>query len=174
MLGLVLASAPAQAGQSVELTPSIGAMGRHFYFWTLGLSVDFYLTRNLTITPEFFMANKDLSFNVVNDEDMRNYRPTYFLLPGVMLNYHHLGFFGGAGVVYSNEARYDWHYEGGSVPRTVVWEVWWERVWNLKLNIGLKLSKIRITASFLHPFEDIGWFPRAVNKAFAATIGYTF
>ena len=174
IMGLALMAAPAQADQWMEVTPSLGFIVRHTYFWTLGLSVDFYLFRNFSISPEFFMSNKYLSLNVKNDENMTDFRPTYFLQPGVMLNYHQPNILAGAGVVYSNEARYAWQYEGSDMPRTVVWDIVWTRIWNLKLNMGVKFSKIRFMVSFLHPFQDFGWFPRSINRAFSLTLGYTF
>jgi hypothetical protein len=120
------------------------------------------------------VANKKIGFSVSTDEDMDNYDPTYFLQPGVMLNYHHPSFFVGAGVVNSYQARNDWHYEGSDLPRTVVWEVVWSNVWKLKLNAGFKISHIRFTVFFLTNFEDLGWFPTATYNAYGAVIGYTF
>lgn len=175
LLGLVLAVVPVQANQSVQLTPAFGTMWDQLFLWTLGLSVDLYLTKYLTITPEFYMANKEIGFKVSTDEDMGNYDPTYFLQPGVMLNYHHPSFFVGTGVVKSYQARNDWHYEGSNLPRTVVWNVVWSRVrvWKLKLNAGFKISHIRFTVFFLTNFNDLGWFPAAVSNAYGAAIGYT-
>lgn len=174
LLGLLLAVVPVQANKSVQFTPAFGTMWDQSFLWSLSLSVDFYLTKYLTITPEFYMANKEFGFKVSTDEDMGNYDPTYFLQPGVMLNYHHPSFFAGAGVVKSYQARNDSHYEGLSVPRTVVWEVVWRHEWKLKLNAGFKISQIRFTLFFLTNFKDLGWFPTATYNAYGATIGYTF
>ena len=120
------------------------------------------------------MSNKYFSFKVKNDENVTDFRSTYYLQPGVMLNYHQPNMLAGAGIVYSNEARYAWHYEGPGMPRTVVWDIVWTRIWNLKLNMGVKFSNIRFMVSFLHPFQDFGWFPRSINRSFSLTLGYTF
>lgn len=172
LLGLLLAVVPAQANKSVQFTPAVGTMWDQLFLWTLGLSVDFYLTKYLTITPEFFMANKNIGFSMSNDENMGNYDPTYFLQPGVMLNYHHPSFFIGVGVVKSYQARNVWHYEGWPPPRTVVWDVVWSSEWKLKLNAGFKISQIRFTL-FLLSSKDaygLGW----IFSESGATIGYTF
>jgi len=174
ILFVSLSVAPAQADQLVEVTPALGVVWRQTYFWILGISADFYLTRYFSISPEFYLSNKNFSFTPKNDANMANFRPTYFLQPGVMLNYHQPNMLAGAGIVYSNEARYTWHYEGASVPQTVVWEETWQHVWTFKMNIGFKFSKIRLYAAFLHPFQDFGWFPRSINRAFSITLGYTF
>lgn len=154
LLGLVLAVVPVQANKKVQFTLASGIMWDQLFLWTLGLSVDLYLTKYLTITPEFYMANKEIGFKVSTDEDMGNYDPTYFLQPGVMLNYHHPSFFVGAGVVKSYQARS-------------------ADFWKLKLNAGFKISHIRFTVFFLTNFEDLGWFPTATYNAYGAAIGYT-
>lgn len=121
------------------------------------------------------MANKHFSLSPKNDETMYNYRPTYLLQPGLMVIYHQPNMLAGAGVVYSNEARYDWQFAGSNRPPTEVeWETVWRRVWHFKLSMGIKLHKIRITMSFLHPFKDIGWFPRSLDRTFSMVVGYRF
>lgn len=171
---MVIAVMPVQANQSVQFTPALGLMWDQMFLWTLGLSVDLYLVKHLSITPEFFMANKKFGFLVSKEEDMGNFDYTYFLRPGVMINYHHSNFFAGAGVVRSYQARNAWSYEGSNFPPTVVWNVVWSNIWKLKLNVGLKISQIRFTVSFLTEFDDLGWFPTAKSNAYGATIGYAF
>lgn len=174
LLVLVPVFAPSQANKSVQFTPAFGIAWDQLYLWTIGLSVDVYLTKHLTISPEFFMANKKIGFGVSKDEDRENYDFTYFLQPGVMLNYHHPSFFGGVGVVKSYQARNEWHYEGSSLPRRVVWEVGWDNVWKLKINVGYKISNFRLAVFFLSDFSDIGWFPTAVSNSYSALVGYSF
>jgi membrane protease YdiL (CAAX protease family) len=171
---LVIAIMPIQAAQSVQFTPAFGLMWDQLYLWTLGLSVDLYLIKYLSISPEFFMANKKFGFLVSKEEDMGNFDYTYFLQPGVMVNYHHPNFFAGVGVVRSYQARNGWSYEGSDFPPAVVWNVEWSQMWKLKLNAGLKISKIRFTVSFLTEFHDLGYFPTAETNVYGATIGYTF
>jgi hypothetical protein len=172
LLGLLLAVVPVQANKSVQFTPAVGTMWDQLFLWTLGLSVDLYLTKYLTITPEFFMANKNIGFSMRNDENMGRYDPTYFLQPGVMLNYHHPSFFIGVGVVKSHQARNAYHYEGWPPPRTVVWDVVWSSEWKLKLNAGFKISHIRFTVFLLSKkgYYVLPW----ILMVRGATIGYTF
>jgi hypothetical protein len=175
ILSLYLFPSSILAGQGVEITPAIGFTARHFYFWTLGLSVDLYPVSYISITPEFYTSNKHFSLTPKNDENMNNYRPTYLLQPGIMVYYHQPNILAGAGVVYSNEARNEWHYIGSEVPRTeVAWETVWRRAWHFKLSMGMKFKNIRVTMSFLHPFKDIGWFPRSIDRTFSMVLGYTF
>lgn len=170
LLGLVLGFVPVQADQSVQFTPAFGIMWDHDYlfFCSLGLSVDFYLDKYFTITPEFYMANRDCGLKVRKDREY-TFR---FLQPGVMLNYNHPSFFVGAGVVKSYQARNVKYYKGLSVPRTVVWEVMWSSEWKLKLNAGFKISQIRFT---LFSLSDRGYY--TIGALFiqrGVTIGYTF
>jgi hypothetical protein len=170
----VLVVAPVRANPSVQVTPAFGVAWDQMYLWTLGLSVDCYLIKDLTITPEFYMANKKIGFTVSKAEDMGNFDPTFFLQPGMMVNFHQPSFFVGAGVVKSYQARNAWHYEGSGFPPTAVWKVFWTRKWKLKLNAGYKLSHVRFTAFFTTNFQDLGWFPTAVTNAYGVTIGYSF
>ena len=172
LLGLLLVVVPVEANKSVQFTPSFGTMWDQMFLWTLGLSVDFYLDKHFTLTPEFYISNKEIGFKVGGDDDMSNYDPTFFLQPGVMLNYHHSSFFIGVGMVKSYQARNDWHYEGSNIPRTVVWEVEWSSEWKLKLNVGFKVSQIRFTLFLL---SSEGYQPHVwMLMERGATIGYTF
>jgi hypothetical protein len=175
LMVFIVVSTPLLAGQTVDITPSVGFSARQFYLWTLGLSLDFYPVNFISITPELYISNKHFSFTPYNDENMYGFRPTYLLQPGLMINYHQPRLLAGAGVVYSNEARHEWHYIRSEVPRTQVeWETVWRRVWHFKLNMGFKLKNIRMTVAFLHPFKDIGWFPRSIDRTFSLVLGYTF
>lgn len=169
LFGLVLAVVPVQADQLVQFTPAFGIMWDHDYlfFCSLGLSVDFYLSKYFTITPEFYMANRDCSLKVSKKSYVFR-----FLQPGVMLNCHHPSFFVGAGVVKSYRARNQRLYKGVSVPRTVVWEVTWTSEWRFKLNAGFKVSQIRFT---LFSLSDPSYY--TIGALFiqrGVTIGYTF
>lgn len=169
LLGLALAVVPAQAIQSVQFTPTIGAMWDELFLWTLGLSLDLYLDKNFTITPEFYMANKKIGFTVSKEED---FNFNYFLQPGVMLNYHHPNFFVGVGVVKSYKARSDYHYEGWDLPRKVVRNVIRRSELKVKINAGFKISQIRFTLFLLSnkDYYGLGW----IFMVRGATIGYTF
>ncbi len=141
----------------------------YLFFCSLGLSVDFYLAKYLTMTPEFYMANRVCSLKVSKKSYVFR-----FLQPGVILNYHHPSFFVGAGVVKYYQARNQELYKGMSVPRIVVWEVMWSSKWKLNLNASFKISHIRFTLFFLTNFEDMGWFPTAASNEYGVAIGYTF
>jgi len=166
LFGLVLAVVPAQANKKVQFTLASGIMWDHInqlFLFPLGLSVDIYLTKNLTITPEFYMANRDIGFRVSGYE--QSPRLTYFLQPGLMLNYHRPVFFVGAGMVKLHRARkYNWSGD-----------VYWYNVSHLKLNAGFKISHIRIAVSFLFDWkEGFAYFPANAANVYCATIGYTF
>jgi hypothetical protein len=161
-----LEAAPVQAKEGMRLTPAFGILWDADSFhddllWTLGLSADFFLIKNVALTPEFYMAGKKVGFK------------DYLLQPGLMLNFHHPRFFVGGGVVKEFRARNQWPYEGIEYPPITVWNVVWTHVWKFKINAGFSVSKIRFTVFFLTRFDDMGWFPRSASQR-GATIGYSF
>ncbi len=171
LLGLVLAVVPVQANKKVQFTLASGIMWDHInqlFLFPLGLSVDIYLTKNLTITPEFYMAHRDIGFRVSRYQVSwyeEYHRLTYFLQPGLMLNYHRPVFFVGAGMVKLHRARKYYLSE----------DVYWLNFWHLKLNAGFKISHIRIAVSFLFDWkEGFAYFPTNAANIYCAMIGYTF
>ncbi len=164
---LALGALPVQAVQPARFTASFGTIWdndsfHNDFLWILGISADFFLVKNLALTPEFYMASQEIGFK------------NFLLQPGLMLNYHLPHFFIGAGVVNEYRARNNPFFEGTDYPPTVVWRVVWSNVWKYKIFAGFKISKIRLTAFFLSPFQDIGWFPTARSNSYGAMIGYAF
>ena len=166
LIVLALGAMPVQAMQPARFAASFGTIWdndsfHNDFLWILGLSADFFLVKNLALTPEFYMASQEIGFK------------NFLLQPGLMLNYHFPHFFIGVGVVNEFRARNN-HYKLTDNPPTVVWRVDWSNVWKYKIFAGFKISKIRFTAFFLSPFQDIGWFPTARSNSYGATIGYMF
>ncbi len=56
------------------------------FLWTAGLTLDFYLNPGLSLSPEFFMIVQNLDFG------------SFFLAPGILLNYQGTDFFMGGGL----------------------------------------------------------------------------
>lgn len=156
---------PVQANEKVKFTPVIGVMWAQLSLWTLGLSVDLYISKNLAITPEFYMANREFGLKMSTDENQSDDKPSFILQPGVILNYHHPFFFVGAGWV-SSIQRY-WTYWNRKAH--------WPHLGKIKLNAGFKLEPIRLTASILFDLDEFpAYFPRNTTNQYCATIGITF
>ena len=164
---LILGAIPVQAKQPVRLTAAFGALWdndsfHNDFLWILGLSADFFLIKNLALTPEFHIASQKIGFKNI------------LLQPGLTLNFHLPHFFLGTGVVNEFRARNTPSFEGTDYPPTEVWHVVWSNAWKYKICAGFEILKIRFTAFFLSRFEDIAWFPTAESNSYGATIGYRF
>ncbi|MFB0564267.1 MAG: hypothetical protein ACETWK_01140, partial [Candidatus Aminicenantaceae bacterium] len=114
------------------------------FFWTAGLNIDFYLSYNLTISPECYIIVHNLEFDA------------FILAPAVLLNLELQTLFLGGGVT-------KWFIVGTKVKGAPSSD------WALKLNAGLKGGGIKLAAFVVTPFEDAFKY-----MAVGTTIGFGF
>jgi len=100
------------------------------FLWTAGLNMDFYLTYNLTISPEIYMIVHNFEFDA------------FFLAPGVLANIELQQLFFGAGVT-------KYFIVGSAIKGS------FELDWALKLNAGFKGGGIKLQAFIVTPFDNV-------------------
>lgn len=114
------------------------------FLWTTGLTFDFYLSPQLSISPEVFMTVHNFDFGA------------FFLAPAVLVNFEGKGFFLGGGAT-----KY-WML-GKAVEGAPPSD------WMAKLNFGIRGYDIKFTFFAVTPFTDF-----FKDVFFGVTFGFYF
>jgi hypothetical protein len=130
---LILAAAPRLSAQT-EISMNFGIVtDKTFSFspflWTGGMTFDFFLGPNLSLSPEAYFIVHNFDFGA------------FFLAPAVLLNFQGQGFFIGGGLT-------KWWLVGSDIGGSYSSDV------GMKLNVGFKGRNYRFTVFAVTPFKD--------------------
>jgi hypothetical protein len=99
------------------------------FLWTAGLTLDFYLNPDFSLSPEVFMIVQNFDFG------------GFFLAPGILLNYQGTDFFIGGGLT-------KWWLVGSEVEGAYSTDV------AFKANVGYKSANIKLTVFAITSFNE--------------------
>jgi hypothetical protein len=99
------------------------------FLWTGGLTLDLFLSPNLSLSPEGYVVVNNFDFGA------------FFVAPAVLLNFHGAGFFVGGGLT-------KWWLVGSDIGGSYASD------FGAKLNFGLKAGGLRFTIFAVTPFTN--------------------